>query len=476
MALGQIPPWLHVTPPDFLSATQSGASLGLQAGEFVSRQRLAQQELAQRAAAESARQDEAEQMMAFRQQEFAAQQQEQERQSLRQSTMDAITQQYHQQQTDLAQQELQQAQQKQDLAVKTAMQKFQAQQAYQQLVQSGVAPEQALMQVGPSLGMPMAGLAQLAGRSIPFTPQAPMTQDGVTMLNTAPQRWTQARAPVPTGIEPLSTAPILDPEGNPIQNRYAYRGPTGRMTPLPTGTQGNSAIIGRQTRILENRVKALEKLQEGGTQEYLGQLSRIQASFPKLDAKEARKKLDDNIQHQIDQLNGQIDKLNDIDLGAAPEPTPATPAAPVTAAPAAPVIKPGSIRVITPKAAPASVQHPMPVRAPAAAPTNLYGQALPPPAAAAVPTAPPYAIQPDPRLASAQAYEGRKGQSKSTEALIKEAKDVLGWNVEWVPSMQKYYVNNMTSNFGVSRPIGHMTDEELQSAIDSATEGRKYEP
>lgn len=93
----------------------------------------------------------------------AAEQQHQlEIQSARQQQQIELQKAYHDQTTQLRQQQLAQTKQKVDLATAQAAQRFQAQQQYRQMLSQGVDPAQALMQIGPQMGMSGAGMAALA--------------------------------------------------------------------------------------------------------------------------------------------------------------------------------------------------------------------------------------------------------------------------------------------------------------------------
>jgi hypothetical protein len=70
--------------------------------------------------------------------------------------------------------------QSQQVQIKTqeAARQFQAQQTFKQLIDSGVDPAKALLQVGPGLGISMTGAAQLYKQTLPQEPPQAMTTPG----------------------------------------------------------------------------------------------------------------------------------------------------------------------------------------------------------------------------------------------------------------------------------------------------------
>jgi len=135
-----IPPWLSTTPSDFAQAAEAGQRLGLERrGQDISQQEeqqklgMSQAEMANNAALEQQKM----QMQAAE----SAQQQAVERQRIQ------------------ATQEI--AANRLRLSTDAAARKFQQQQAYQQAIQSGMDPIQAMMKFGPTMGQSMSGVGQL---------------------------------------------------------------------------------------------------------------------------------------------------------------------------------------------------------------------------------------------------------------------------------------------------------------------------
>lgn len=118
-----VPPWLDVRPSDFAKAQQEGSRLGLeQSGQNL--------EAAKAAASMAMQQQDAQQQMQVERERAAAQQQEQ------QARIRLLTEQ--------------------------AARKFQAQQAYQSALASGMDPVQAMMTHGPAMGESMTGLGTMS--------------------------------------------------------------------------------------------------------------------------------------------------------------------------------------------------------------------------------------------------------------------------------------------------------------------------
>ncbi len=129
--MDSIPPWLNVGPTSFGNAAAEGAHLDL---------------ARQQADVESA-------MNATK---LQIQKQQQDREFAMQEQQEAFNREMKQTQIGM------QAQQ--------VARKFQAQQQYQQLVQGGMEPAQAMLRVGPTLGINMVGAGQLARWSQPPPP------------------------------------------------------------------------------------------------------------------------------------------------------------------------------------------------------------------------------------------------------------------------------------------------------------------
>src|SRR5262245_11766751 len=113
-----------------------------------------------------------------------------ERESIRRDQEAAVAEQYRQQQMDLYRREVAQKEQEENLKIQAAQRRFAAQQQYSSLVQGGMSAADAMMQLGPELGMPLSGLAQFyrASHTTPFVPAPPMQQGNRTLVNTGPNR------------------------------------------------------------------------------------------------------------------------------------------------------------------------------------------------------------------------------------------------------------------------------------------------
>jgi hypothetical protein len=131
MAIGDLPPWLNVGPRDFGNAASEGARLNL------ARQQ-ADMETAMNAVKIQVQKQQADR-------EFAAMEQR------------------HAFDTEMKRSEI-------GMKAQQAARKFAAQQQYQSLVNSGVEPAEAMLKVGPALGVDMVGLGQLAKYSKPPAP------------------------------------------------------------------------------------------------------------------------------------------------------------------------------------------------------------------------------------------------------------------------------------------------------------------
>lgn len=127
-----VPPWLDVSPSQFASAASQGAHLMLA-------QKQMQDEAAQNA-----------QKLQMARQSQEAQMSEWAKNFEVQNQRAAV---------DVAQR-----QQVLQLQTSTAAKKYQAQQKYQQLVAGGMEPTQAMLMVGPELGINMTGVGQLANQ------------------------------------------------------------------------------------------------------------------------------------------------------------------------------------------------------------------------------------------------------------------------------------------------------------------------
>lgn len=131
MSLDSIPPWISVSPAQFGNAAAEGAHLD-----------LARQQLETESAMNAAR--------------LSIQKQQQDRQFALQQEQTGFEQEMKQTQLQMATQQV--------------ARKYAAQQQYQSLVNSGVEPAQAMLKVGPSLGINMVGAGQLARWGAPPPP------------------------------------------------------------------------------------------------------------------------------------------------------------------------------------------------------------------------------------------------------------------------------------------------------------------
>jgi len=142
MALDTIPPWLQTNPQEWGNLANAGARLDVERQNIANAQQQVQRESAQK------------------QMQIQMLKDQQDREYNMQVQQHAVD-------TQMKQQQLQ-------MATQAAARKFQAQQQYQQLVQSGVDPVQAAMRIGPEMGS-MVGMGQLARDDRPMP--APMPFD-----------------------------------------------------------------------------------------------------------------------------------------------------------------------------------------------------------------------------------------------------------------------------------------------------------
>ena len=216
------------------------------------------------------------------------QQQQQQQESLRQQQQAQIAASYHEAQLGIRKSELEQEQQRINLAVTGAARKFQAQRAYQEeaqaLIASGLPQEQAYMQAalkhGPAAGVPASELSALS-RMQPKTqaevPPSVVTYDGQKFL----------KVPTQTG------------------SRY----------------QAMTDTEGRQLRMnkLQLMERQLQRLQTAHEKDSLG--AAASASDAKSTAAVAARKRYADRQKQIDELNDQIDSaLGGTETATSPSP------------------------------------------------------------------------------------------------------------------------------------------------------------
>lgn len=152
MADYSIPSWIHGPgnlAQDYLS--------GLQAGSQIAHQRAALQQQSQISAMNAQVQQQQLQMAAERQRQQIEMQRA-----------------YHDQITNLRQQQLAEQQQKIGMATQMAAQKFAAQQAYQSRVQKGEDPARVLLELGPSMGASAGDM----GAALKSTKEAEQKQYG----------------------------------------------------------------------------------------------------------------------------------------------------------------------------------------------------------------------------------------------------------------------------------------------------------
>lgn len=143
-----IPPWLRPPPDPGEEYVQS-----FQAGAHIAQ---AQAQLAQSAARADV---EAQAQRAAKEREFQMEQQRIE-----------VGKQYQQLQIGLRKQQLDQAGQIVQMRTQEAARKFQAHQKYKALINEGMDPAKALLEVGPDLGISMTGAAQLYRQTLPQSP------------------------------------------------------------------------------------------------------------------------------------------------------------------------------------------------------------------------------------------------------------------------------------------------------------------
>lgn len=209
MSLDTIPPWISVSPAQFGNAAAEGAHLD-----------LARQQLATESAMNAAR--------------LSIQKQQQDRQFALQQEQTGFEQEMKQTQLQMATQQV--------------ARKYAAQQQYSQLVASGVEPAQAMLKVGPSLGINMVGAGQLARWGAP--PPPPQSVDmgngqGGVYYN---RRYYPNKPSKPDWSDETIGG-----------NLFQRNADTGELKPISHATAGAGVLTQQQkARIgfLQNRIKA----------------------------------------------------------------------------------------------------------------------------------------------------------------------------------------------------------------------------
>lgn len=190
MAIDTLPPWLNVSPSDFVRAAQAGASAGLEAGALEQRGRsdaarlaLEAQSINQRAEAEAAQLAEHERVANM---EMKARQEIAEQNRLRQSQEDLIQNAYRTAQIGLGKQRIADQQAVAAAKARDAALQFADEQAFAQEIASGTKIPEAMMKhprVRPSV---VSALASTTTMALP-APQE--ISPGVRILQTSPNRY-----------------------------------------------------------------------------------------------------------------------------------------------------------------------------------------------------------------------------------------------------------------------------------------------
>lgn len=230
MANYPIPPWLNVSPADFGSAAARGAEISL------GRERIA----------EEARQ--ANMRSSIQSAEMAARRDEEQQRAQRESQQAEYEKAYQQAQLGLKNQELDQSERQLQMQVQTAAIKSQAQLEAQSRIQAGEDPSKVWMELGPSAGMSGGGMASLLRGSEAF--------GGAESIAGLPDYFKQVRTgagsrrivqlPHPAS-GPVSSLPVTDSEGNPIEGVFAVPSPSGGVSvhsvPKKTASESLQNII-----------------------------------------------------------------------------------------------------------------------------------------------------------------------------------------------------------------------------------------
>lgn len=229
-----LPQWLN-RPTDTTTPLMHGMALGAQ----IQQERARLQQQAQIAQMEAqARSQEAQQRAVREQQEIAMQQ----------ARLDA--------ERGLREQELAQHQQHLQLAVDQAQRQVSAHMRYKQMVDSGVDPAKALLDVGPDLGISMTGAAQLYKETQPRPPVAP---PGVEEYGGKKfVRFTQPNGTIhmqqihqtpDEQVGDVTSRRVLDTEGNPLKDMIAV--------PAANGGTHVMRLISKRTQLAQTRLNQL---------------------------------------------------------------------------------------------------------------------------------------------------------------------------------------------------------------------------
>lgn len=183
-----IPPWIHGA--DTAGQYGRGFALGQQGGEVQARMALAQMQIA----AEQARH---EKDFVYRQQQLEMQKAlDEQHMTLQKQEFDERIRE-SQQQLELQKQRFAEQQKMDQMKAQQAATKYAAMQSFQKLVESGMDPDKAALQVGPSLFQSPAGYAALAkevyAKGKPGFEPTTKDIDGVKMAQLTPNRWTVVR-------------------------------------------------------------------------------------------------------------------------------------------------------------------------------------------------------------------------------------------------------------------------------------------
>lgn len=278
MAQYPLPPWLS-RPADPAAHYASGLQIGMKMGQEQAQAELSKQMLE------------------------------------REITRDAVDQQVKQQTLQLRTQQ--------------AAQAYKARQQYEALVASGVDPQKALLQIGPSLGIPMSGMAQLARPPLPHYGEVP----GVGMVQVEPTtgRSRVVQAEVPRSIQPAKQEEVE--MGGRKFIRTTQPSGTVSMTdltrPQEQAETRQLAKAQAELRRIDRQIEALKKDDPYVT----GDLPLSPKMNPAFRAAK-QKKIDD-----LKTLEAQRDDLEEqLKTGAAPEP-PAAASAPTATGTNAPPSK-----------------------------------------------------------------------------------------------------------------------------------------
>ncbi len=214
-----------------------------------------------------------------------------------------------------AEQELRMRQQELEARATQAAQKFQAQQGYQQAIQSGMDPTQAILKFGPAMG---------AAEDIPAALRA--------------QQMAQRPQKQPFVPGPVKSFPVLDPQGKPIPNMLSVPNPsrTGMETRnLPGSDQ--PGYVSPQERLQAGQQAALEKAkalkakQQAAMQtslltkqklakqkqvdDVLSMNTALQAQLGRAPTKAESDAYSKKLEKDIENIDEQLSKLAGIDAG-----------------------------------------------------------------------------------------------------------------------------------------------------------------